>query len=226
MLLDFGTSEKAQKYVGKVIKGGTLTGVLTNKLNPTMTVTESVEPTDEEDYAENNYIGCNFMTPNVQTGIKWHGETYDFFFVEPKPQEYVKVHWALYEGGNENGGHFTIVTDSKLKGSFNVDWSLYPGDWSEDFVIDNAYSFHAIVRYVDSSKGNRDVEEGDYMVLPLEGGDDVITGINNVTACGEVQNVTYVNMLGIESPIPFTGINIVITRFTNGTTLITKELKR
>ena len=222
VLLDFGSNEEAQKYVGKVIKGGTLTGVLTNKLNPTMTVTESTVPTDEESYDENNYIGCNFMTPNVQSNIFWHGETYNFFFIEPKPQEYVKVHWARFNGGTDAGGHFDIVTDSDAKGSFNVDWSLYPGTWDEDFVVDHAYSFHAIVRYVEGTKAG--AVEGNYMVFPLEGG-DIVTGISNISSDAQVAGVTYVNMLGYESTTPFKGINLVVTHYTNGTTRVSKELR-
>lgn len=221
VLLDFGSNEEAQKYVGKVIKGGTLTGVLKNKLNPTMTVTESTVPTEAGSYDENNYIGCNFMDPNVQSNIYWHGSTYNFFFVEPKPQEYVKVHWARYNGGSAAGAHFDIVTDSQLKGSFNVDWSLYPGNWEKDFIIDNAYTFHAIVRYVEGTKAG--TVEGDYMVFPLEGG-DIVTAIENVSTRGEVASVTYVNMLGVESSEPFAGINIVVTRYTTGETVIKKEL--
>ena len=222
VLLDFGSEEEAQKYLGKVIKGGTLTGVLKNKLNPTMTVTESTVPTETGSYDENHYIGCNFMDPNVQSNIFWHGSTYNFFFVEPKPQEYVKVHWARYNGGSADGGHFDIVTDSELKGSFNVDWSLYPGNWEQDFIVPNAYSFHAIVRYVEGTKAS--AVEGNYMVFPLEGGDNIVTTIENVSTRGEVASVTYVNMLGVESSEPVAGINIVVTRYTTGETVIKKEL--
>ena len=232
VILDFKTAEEAQKFAGKigetnqaspiackVIKGGTLTGTLTNKLNPTMTVTSYVEPTETFNYLQNSYIPCNFMNPNVQSNIFWHGETHDYFFIEPKPQEYVKVWWALYDANN----HFTIVTDSKFKGSFNADRSLYPGVWEDDFEIGNAYNFHAIVRYVASSKD--DPVEGNYMVFPLEGGNDIVTGISNITSNGEVASVTYVNMLGIESSTPFKGINIVVKRYTTGETVVTKQLR-
>jgi Ca2+-binding RTX toxin-like protein len=131
------------------------------------------------------------------------------------------VHWARYNGGSAAGAHFDIVTDSELKGSFNVDWSLYPGNWEKDFIIDNAYSFHAIVRYVEGTKAS--AVEGDYMVFPLEGG-DIVTAIENVSTRGEVASVTYVNMLGVESSEPFAGINIVVTRYTTGETVIKKEL--
>lgn len=234
VLLDFETEAEAQKFVvngvGKVIKGGTLTGKLTNKLNPTMTVTSYIEPTEEKAYVENNYIGCNFMTPNVQSNIFWHGSTYNFFFVEPKAQEYVKVWWALFDDGLK---HFSIVTDSDAKGSFNVDWSLYPGDWKEDFIKDNAYNFHAIVRHVNAAgsmmgakaEGENNVVEGNYMVFPLEGGENLVTGIDSVTRGGEVQSVTYVNLLGVQSATPFAGINLVVTRYTTGETIVTKQIK-
>lgn len=236
VLLDFGDAEKAQRYVNKVIKGGTLTGTLTNKLNPTMTVTESEEPTEEENYTENNYIGCNFMTPNVQSNIYWHGETYNFFFIEPKAQEYVKVNWALFDGKVGKYEHFSIVTDSKFKGSFNVDWSLYPGNWEQDFIKGNAYNFHAIVRHLDSNGSmiglkaddeNPNVVEGRYMVLPLEGGDGLITGIDAVAAAdSELLSVSYVNMLGMESTTPYAGLNIVVKRYSNGNLVVTKEFIR
>lgn len=236
VLLDFGDAEKAQRYVNKVIKGGTLTGTLTNKLNPTMTVTESEEPTEEKDYTENNYIGCNFMTPNVQSNIYWHGEIYNFFFIEPKAQEYVKVNWALFDGKVGDHEHFSIVTDSNAKGSFNVDWSLYPGNWEQDFIKGNAYNFHAIVRHLDSNGSmiglkaddeNPNVVEGRYMVLPLEGGDGLITGIDAVAAAdSELLSVSYVNMLGMESTTPYAGLNIVVKRYSNGNLVVTKEFIR
>ncbi|MBQ2562617.1 MAG: hypothetical protein II559_04285, partial [Muribaculaceae bacterium] len=219
VLLDFGSTDEAQKYVGKVIKGGTLTGVLTDKLNPAMTVTQSTEPTQEQDYEVNNYIGCNFMDPNVQTDAYWNGRKDDFFFVKPKPQEYAMVNWAMHDRER----HFTIVTSSDLKGSFNVDWSLYPGVWQDDFVIGKAYNFHAIVRYVQGSKVG--ASEGNYLVFPLEGGPNVVTAVNDVTARREVASVTYVNMQGMQSATPFEGINIVVTKYTNGETQVAKQLR-
>ncbi len=242
VILDFETAEEAQKFAGKigetnqaspiackVIKGGTLTGTLTNKLNPTMTVTSYVEPTETFNYLQNSYIPCNFMNPNVQSNIFWHGATHDYFFIKPKPQEYVKVWWAVYDKVD----HFTIDTDSKFKGSFNADRSLYPGVWEQDFEIDKAYNFHAIVRYVDANgsmtgskaDGENNVEEGRYMVFPLEGGAGIITGISNISSDAQVAGVTYVNMLGYESTTPFKGINLVVTHYTNGTTRVSKELR-
>lgn len=246
VLLDFNTAEEAQKFLASsnskgVIKGGTLTGVLTDKLNPTMKVTSYKEPTQWTDYQENYYVTGNMMDPLVQTDNKGK----HIFFVEPKPQEYVKVFWATYDGPERK--HFHAPDNQQgsnghdLKGSFNVDWSLYPGNYLTDFIKGNTYNFHAIVRYTKPHhvaiedgeepsgaprrEGEEEVREGDYMVFPLEGGDEVATAINEVTSdCFPVE-VTYVNMMGMTSTTPFEGLNIVVTRYSNGSSLVTKEMR-
>ncbi len=244
VLLDFNTAEEAQKFYSSnkgVIKGGTLTGVLTDKLNPTMKVTSYEDPTQWTDYLENYYVTGNMMDPLVQTDNKGK----HIFFVEPKPQEYVKVFWATYDG--PESFHFHAPDNQQgsnghdLKGSFNVDWSLYPGNYLEDFFEGNTYNFHAIVRYTKPHhvaiedgeepsgaprrEGEEEVREGDYMVFPLEGGEGAMTAINEVTSdCFPVE-VTYVNMMGMTSTTPFEGLNIVVTRYSNGSSLVTKEMR-
>lgn len=247
VLLDFNTAEEAQKFLASsnsskgVIKGGTLTGVLTDKLNPTMKVTSYEEPTQWTDYLENYYVTGNMMDPLVQTDNKGK----HIFFVEPKPQEYVKVFWATYDG--PENFHFHAPDNQQgsnghdLKGSFKVDWSLYPGDYLTDFKEGNTYNFHAIIRYTKPHhvaiedgeepsgaprrEGEEEVREGDYMVFPLEGGEGIVTAINEVTSdCFPVE-VTYVNMMGMTSTTPFEGLNIVVTRYSNGSSLVTKEMR-
>ncbi len=128
------------------------------------------------------------------------------------------IGYATQELPASNNMTVTLKEDTQA-----LDWSLYPGVWEEDFVQGNLYNFHAIVRYVESTKAG--VAEGDYMVFPLEGGDDVITGIENVETRGEVASITYVNMMGVESTTPFKGVNIVVTRYTTGETVVTKQLR-
>lgn len=74
---------------------------------------------------------------------------------------------------------------------------------------------------------NPNVVEGRYMVLPLEGGDGLITGIDAVAAAdSELLSVTYVNMLGMESTTPYAGLNIVVKRYSNENLVVTKEFIR
>jgi hypothetical protein len=234
VLLDFNTAEEAQQFLGSskgIIKGGTLTGKLTDKLNPTMTVTSYQLPEQWADYDENKHVTSNYMDPLVQTGRS--GGRY--FFVEPKPQEYVMIYWATYDG--HDSYHFRIPDNQensnidKLAGGFKVDWSLYPGNYLEDFRKDSTYNFHAIVRYTADHHGVLDgdnqpsgaprfegteVTEGTYLVFPLEGGDDAMTAIDEVSSDVEAVDVTYVNIMGMTSTMPFDGVNIVLTRYSNG----------
>ncbi len=246
VLLEFDTADEAQKFAGrwysnfdapaaKVIKGGTLTGTLTNKLNPTMKVTSYTEPTEPDGaYSVNNYVTCNFMTPNVQTSTAEAHEGKKYFFVEPKAQEFVKVNWATYDGVDKF--HFSLeeangtVNAANLKGGFTVNWGLYPRDYTADFAAGNTYNFHAIVRYVEAaSQGPRraegDVVEGNYVVYPLEGGEGLITAIDGVNVDREVVSVTYVNLMGMQSAEPFVGINLVVTRYNDGTVKTCKLVK-
>ena len=54
---------------------------------------------------------------------------------------------------------------------------------------------------------------------------DNITGIDGLAADKTVQRVTYVNAMGVESDTPWHGVNIVVTRYTDGTAVTTKVIK-
>ncbi|MGM9868398.1 MAG: choice-of-anchor J domain-containing protein [Sodaliphilus sp.] len=51
-----------------------------------------------------------------------------------------------------------------------------------------------------------------------------VSGISE-TLAATVESVTYINSLGMQSNLPFEGVNIVVTRFTNGTTATSKLVK-
>lgn len=51
------------------------------------------------------------------------------------------------------------------------------------------------------------------------------TDVNGINAGKEVQSVQYVNAMGQVSDRPFDGVNIIVTRYTNGTVTTTKELR-
>ena len=244
VLLDFETETEARQFLTSskgVIQGGTLTGKLTNKLNPTMTVTSYELPTQWTDYVENKHVTANYMDPLVQKGSVSESK---YFFVEPKTQEYVMINWAKYDG-HENY-HFSVPDNQdhsngdNLAGGFKVDWSLYPGNYLEDFIEGNTYNFHAIIRYTADHhgvlgeesgpsgaplrEGEDEIREGDYLVFPLEGGDEAMTAVNELWIDAKVVEVTYVNAMGMVSKVPFKGFNIVVTRYNNGTAVTTKRI--
>ena len=54
---------------------------------------------------------------------------------------------------------------------------------------------------------------------------DSVTGVETVAQSKAVESVTYVNTAGQKSSRPFDGINIVVTRYTDGSTTATKQIK-
>ncbi len=83
-----------------------------------------------------------------------------------------------------------------------------------------------------SSDGTSVIEEGDNL-FPFEVSwkatisDDpiqVVTGVESVRSNSEVMGVTYYNVTGLSSERPFEGVNIVVTRYSDGTTSTAKRL--
>ena len=82
-------------------------------------------------------------------------------------------------------------------------------------------------------RANRDGEspaDGKYYIMEytysytLDPNNQPVTGLNGVYADREVVGVTYVNTLGMQSSRPFEGMNIVVTRYSDGTITTTKVL--
>lgn len=51
------------------------------------------------------------------------------------------------------------------------------------------------------------------------------TAISTIDGSAQAESVRYINVAGMESDKPFAGMNIVVTRYNNGTTTITKMIK-
>ena len=60
--------------------------------------------------------------------------------------------------------------------------------------------------------------------VTLKTGENIITGIEDVTN-KTVADVKYYNLMGVESNEPFNGVNIVVTRYTDGSISTSKVLK-
>lgn len=54
---------------------------------------------------------------------------------------------------------------------------------------------------------------------------DSATAVKEITYVGEIVSQTYFNVQGMESDKPFQGVNIVVTRFSDGTTSVSKVLR-
>ena len=216
----------ADNYVGKIIKGKSITGKLVDKVNPSIAVTSNPVVGDESTYEPNLYIMPSFNED-------YYAPNSHFFFVAPKVQEYAYITWACY---NAADGNFYTMSDGNvdnLSGGIKVNWDYYPDGNPQDGYV---YEFDAILRKVasatssvpllkDGTQSNPVTDDlsTDYIVYPLRLY-DVPTAINTVDTTGKATDVKYYNMMGVESSTPFSGVNIVVTTYDNGTRTNTKKL--
>lgn len=216
----------ADIYVGKIIKGKSITGKLVDKVNPTIAVTSTPDFGDPNPYDPNIYIMPSFNE-------EYYAPNSHFFFVAPKVQEYAYITWACYNAAD--GNFYTMIDGNvdNLSGGIKVNWDYFPSGNPQDGYV---YEFDAILRKVapatssapllkDGNQSNPVTDDlsTDYIVYPLRLY-DVPTAINTVEATGKAVDVKYYNMMGIESSTPFNGVNIVVTTYDNGTRSNTKKL--
>ena len=213
-------------YLGKIIKGKSITGKLVDKVNPTIAVTSTPVVGNASLYEPNIYIMPSFNED-------YYVPTSHFFFVAPKVQEYAYITWACY---NAADGNFYTMSDGNvdnLSGGIKVNWDYFPAGNPNDGYV---YEFDAILRKVVPATSNAQLlKDGnqsspvtgdlsaEYVVYPLRL-IDVPTAINAVENTGKVVDIKYYNLLGIESATPFNGVNIVVTTYDNGNCTTSKKL--
>ena len=212
-----------------IINGGMITGKFTNKMNPTLENVELGEnfvQTESSSYTTNYYVAANFNGPQL-----------GYFFMNPKPQEYADIVWAIYDSSNQT----MIMTNNSNKnpegfeGSFKVDMSMNINPSLQ--LVDGTQTgkgyehFKAIIRLTSATSNapmlkDRMPANTEYVVYPLDiTQDDVPTGITDVNGKA-IKSVKYVNVAGIVSDKPFSGVNIVVTEYTDGSRSTTKMLRK
>lgn len=222
-------------YENKYLKS--VTGTLANTTNWQMLATGGVYPTIEvnedgeaEEYVPNAYTPVNFMVAAGSNKIK-ADDGKEYFFMNPKRGEYVTVVDAVYKGGkfyvpakegsvNHYGFNGVVAIDDT--------YQVIPTGLEED----KFYSFDAIVLGIDNKAATDKVAANDnsevstlYKVAPLNLTNKTVTGVDDVTTAKTVVDITYYNLAGVASAKPFDGVNIVVTRYADGSTKATKELR-
>lgn len=211
-------------YNNKYVKN--LTGTYSNvNGNPVLTLTQAVAeedvtpvPASALAYEPNPYIAANFVGNQ-----KYQGDTY--FFSMPKAQEYAQILWAVWDGSKMN-----MPTDNNVYG-FTGSFPIEPGlniSKFDGLQNGNAYNFHAIIRKGTATSGAPKLKgTGDtYVVYPTDLDPKIPTAINGVSVNGEVKSVKYVNVAGVVSDKPFSGVNIVVTEYTDGSRTTSKMLRK
>ena len=211
-----------QDFTNKYVKNLTGTYSCENG-NPKLTLTVAVDeendvitevPSSGLAYELNPYMAVNFAGNQTYTN---NGETQTFFFSQPKAQEYAQILWAVW-----NGTEFIMTTGEDnyygFTGSFTINPELNAYSIS-GLKTNESYNFKAIIRKSAS-------KAGPYEVYPTDLNPDVPTAINGVVVNGLVKSVKYVNVAGMVSDVPFQGVNIVVTEYTDGSRSTSKMLRK
>lgn len=200
-------------------------------------------------YIKNLYCPANFLDENLNlteesTGAVGHlnGNDYYYFFMNPKINEVCEITYAVWDGEK-----FVVPTpdgitnNTGIQGAFTVDWTY--NEFKSDQVINQlsdqqAYRFMAVVQrtdnsdygYVKSVGPMEGVEASrNLVVMPLNlsgGNDNIVTAINGIytDSYRDVVGVDYVNVAGMISDKPFQGVNIVVTRYSDGSKTTEKKV--
>ena len=219
---------------------GTVTGTFVDDMNYMLEVTDlNFEVGETAPFTPNVYCATNFIpaytSPNSD-GAQTIGDpdTY-YFFMNPKANEICIITWAKWASSDDGPGYFTVPQSSGFNGAFNVDWSYNEdGDTSKDLEDDDTmYEFTAVIQRNTYEYGvTRAAQPSDditvmAMNLSAESAIDPATAISTILAGnGEVIGVEYVNSLGVVSKTPFQGVNIIVTRYSDGSTTTVKKVFR
>lgn len=141
---------------------------------------------------------------------------------------------------NEAGLHGGVRADFSLCGTdlylTNGGAKITAADM--DAYHGQAFSFRALVKRATSSSPaprrastiNGDVSRisDDWVLCPLDldpdNANQIVTGVKQVTTDARIVGVEYVNAAGLRSTRPWKGVNIVVTRYDNGTTQTSKRV--
>ena len=227
-------------YVNSYINEKAITGELVDDNNYMLNISaKTLATTAGASYSKNVYCTSNFVLGNLNIfgsiengdgGYTSGNSAQNYFFMNPKVQEVCKIIYARWDAENNC---FTVPITSGFAGnvSVNLAYNEIPNlDLSTALTDKKIYQFEAIVNRASKTayeaKANR---AGEFIVYPLNltGGNenDPPTAISIVSVNREVVDVEYVNCMGVVSKHPFSGVNIVVTRYSDGSRTTVKVMK-
>ena len=242
--IDAITARLRDDVVGHCLNPKAVTGTYSDDVNYTITVAMPQEAGKtifdgavgkEAGYQENLYCTANFLSVNL------NAETQpSYYFVNPKIQEVAEVTFAVWNGSCFVApAHQDNFNAGEISGAFNVDWRY--NNPNNPILADNqAYQFLAVVQrpvsQVEAISPKDEVSpstskpDGTYMVFPLNldpsSEEHVITSVAAPVVNKTVSRVIYYNLMGVASTVPFQGVNIVVTEYSDGTRQARKMVKR
>lgn len=196
------------------IKANTLVGTLSEaNCNQTLTVTKAATEATAPVTAELNAWNLAQDDPD---GAQYH--------FAPKTNEVIKLTGYWFDGefrgyANNTGQSATADMSWCTSNTAMVDGQLYkdvvsvvqlkaPWDNGTKVAADDELAFQ------------------NYKVYPISVEDDnVVTGVETLNGDKSIVSVQYVNVAGQVANTPFNGVNMVVTRYADGSTVTTKVIK-
>lgn len=138
----------------------------------------------------------------------------------------------------DDSGEIVSFNFNTLKGQ-EPKWagsSIFVNDYfgAVNQELSTTYYVRAYLRYPDGTTLNgrkraaADVHHylADQASLEVKFDNQVVTGIDGVSSARKVQRVTYVNALGMHSDVPFSGVNVVVTTYSDGSVTKVKKIMK
>lgn len=222
-------------FTNKSLKAHTMVGKLTYENgNPVFKVIAKPTTTRDvwDEFVPNKYTAANFMPE--------YGNNQNFVLVEPQPQEYATIEWAVYEGNNTFSMPLTNAAgtmDIEITGAVKLSSNDNYIDMDRaGFVEGTMYRLNVIVKRKASQTGDgvpmlmsevTPSDEWEVALISAASGEEVYpTAINCIDEGKELVKVRYYNMMGVESATPFEGVNIVVREYSDGSRIATKVLRK
>ena len=194
------------------IKGGTLKGVLSEancnqKLTVTTVPTAATTPVVVEPTAWN-------LAQSDPTSAQYH--------FAPKVNEVIKLEGYWFDG--EFRGY---ADNTGQSATADMSWCNTDATMTNGQLYKNVVSVAQLKAPWDSKvAADDDLAFQNYKVYPMAIEDNnVVTGVENLNGDKSVVSVQYVNVAGQVANTPFNGLNMVVTRYADGSTVTTKVIK-
>ncbi len=232
---------RASAGVEHYIEAGSLTGEYTDDVNYKIKVKSDLTLTEAPEYVPNMYCTANFIESNLMIGSN-AGPTVGnttYYFLNPKIQEYAVITYAMWDKEQQI---MVIPNNNPFSGAARIGmWDLNKfGNQLENLnaaALSNPeyqYEFHIIVQRDGKAYGTpvaknlkpNQTASSVIKIQPLDlQASSPLTAITGVISGAQVVSVEYVNLAGMVSRTPWQGINVMVTRYSDGTTTVTKVMK-
>ncbi len=239
--------------IGQTIPGGNLKGyIMTDKTTPTFDMLAVENQSGNVTPNLNTYSIAHLMA-DANTHLLTSGKNnQDYFFMTPKPAEVAYITWAVLKKVGDNVFAYIPARNDEtgdnaldFHGRVLVSPAYYAGsadDWTDENLQElegKAICFKAAItpesgvavvgaprRSSTPSVNENDPVSNQHVIYPLDISPTnvIVTSVEGVKSTATVKSVKFYNLQGIESDIPFDGINIVVEHLNDGTTRSSKML--